>query len=74
MHETAHPLRDLFEQLKPVGDLISWGALLGYFAQALPLMATLLTVVWMAIRIYETDTVRGLLGKKPLAPEDRSGD
>lgn len=64
MHETAHPLRDMFEQLKPVGDIISWGALLGYIAQVLPTMATLLTVVWMAIRIYETPTVQKLIHGK----------
>lgn len=71
MHETAHPLRDLFEQLKPVGDVISWGALLGYIAQVLPTMATTLTVIWMAIRIYETPTVQRLVHRKRRHAEGR---
>lgn len=64
MNETAHSLRELVDQIKPVGDVISIGALLGYVAQLLPMMATLLTVIWMAIRIYETDTVQSWLKRE----------
>ena len=74
MHETAHPLRDLFEQLKPLGDVISWGALLGYIAQVLPTMATALTVIWMVIRIYETPTVQRLVHRKQAGGEGAAND
>lgn len=30
----------------------------------IPHLATLLSVVWLGIRIYETDTVQKILGKK----------
>jgi hypothetical protein len=35
-------------------------ALVGY----LPEISALLTILWMAIRIYETDTVQRLLGRR----------
>jgi len=35
----------------------------------LPSIAALFTMVWTAIRIYETDTVRRLLGRKPNASD-----
>lgn len=47
-----------------VGDGFSVLILLGWFVSALPAIATLLTVVWTLIRIYETDTVQRWLGKK----------
>lgn len=34
------------------------------FASILPAVATVLTVIWMAIRIYETDTVQRWFKKK----------
>jgi hypothetical protein len=30
----------------------------------LPAVAALFTIIWTGIRIYETDTIQGLLGKK----------
>jgi hypothetical protein len=30
----------------------------------LPPMASLFTIIWMALRIYESDTVQKMLGKK----------
>lgn len=47
-----------------VGDTISMSVLAGYFLSALPAVSLMLTIVWMGIRIYETDTVQKLLGKK----------
>lgn len=32
--------------------------------ELLPAVAAILTILWTAIRIYETDTVQRLLGKK----------
>jgi hypothetical protein len=36
---------------------------LGTLFQMLPNIAALLTIIWTAIRIAETDTVRGWFGK-----------
>lgn len=47
-----------------IGDALSLGVLIGYFFAALPAIATLLTVIWTVIRIYETATVQRWLGKK----------
>jgi len=33
-------------------------------ADMLPSIAALFTIIWTSIRIYETDTVQKLLGKK----------
>lgn len=63
MNENAHSLREVVEHLKPVGDVISIGALLGSLVQLLPSIAAVLTIVWTAIRIYETDTVQRWLTK-----------
>lgn len=52
------------ETAMQIGDVLSLGVLLGWFVAALPAVATLLTVIWTAIRIYETDTVQRWLGKK----------
>jgi hypothetical protein len=35
----------------------------GTLLQALPALAALFTIIWTAIRIWETDTVRGLTGR-----------
>lgn len=52
------------EGLKIAGDVFSVTVLVGYFVSALPVLATMLTVIWTGIRIYETDTVQRWLGKK----------
>jgi hypothetical protein len=39
--------------MEKVGDLISASVLLGWMAGALPTIATLLTIIWTSIRIYE---------------------
>lgn len=46
-------------------DLASAGIVLGTLAQMLPHLAALLTILWTMIRIYETDTVQRLIGRKP---------
>lgn len=42
--------------LKPAGDLASVSVVIGTLMQWLPAVAALFTIVWTAIRIYETDT------------------
>ena len=54
----------LSEGAKLTGDIVSVATVLGTLAQWLPAVAALFTVVWTGIRIYETDTVQRLLGKK----------
>jgi hypothetical protein len=46
------------EQYKPVGDVLSIGAVVGTLADALPVFAAVLSIVWTCIRIYETETVQ----------------
>ena len=54
----------LSEGAKVTGDILSVVTVLGTLAQWLPAIAALFTVVWTGIRIYETDTIQGLLGRK----------
>ena len=57
------PFHDLPETAKIAGDVLSIATLLGSLASLLPAVAAVLTIIWTAIRIYETDTVQRLLGK-----------
>ena len=57
-------LNHMSEGAKHVGDAVSVITVVGTLAQILPSIAALFTIVWSAIRIYETDTVQKLLGKK----------
>lgn len=54
---------DIPDGLKHLADLFSIATLLGTLAQMLPHIAAVLTIIWTGIRIYETRTVRGWLGK-----------
>jgi hypothetical protein len=51
---------------KTVMDGLSVVTVVGALAEVLPSIATLLTIIWFAIRIWETDTVRGWFNKVPL--------
>lgn len=63
-------LQEYFEHIdehtKHVLDFTSIGVVLGSLIQILPAVASLFTIVWTGIRIYETKTVQSLLnrGKK----------
>lgn len=48
-----HPVKIAFDQLKPVGETISWGALIGSLIGWLPTVATLLTVLWYGVLFYD---------------------
>lgn len=54
------------EGTKHVLDGVSVITVIGALADVLPAVAALFTIVWTGIRIWETDTVQGWLGKKPL--------
>jgi len=53
------------ESTKTLVDGLSVVTVVGTIGELLPPMAALFTLVWTAIRIYETQTVQGLLGRKP---------
>jgi|TARA_R100001086_G_scaffold158426_1_gene84868 hypothetical protein len=52
------------EDMKQVVDTFSVATMVGTIAGLLPALAALLTVVWTAIRIWETDTVQDLFSKR----------
>ena len=52
------------EPVKHLFDSLSLGAIVATFIGVLPHIATLLSVIWFALRIYESDTVQKALGKK----------
>jgi hypothetical protein len=56
------------ESTKTLVDGLSVVTVVGTIGELLPPMAALFTLVWTAIRIYETKTVQRLLGKEP--PDD----
>ena len=61
------PFDHLGEGIKHVVDGLSLITVLGTLVDMLPSIAALFTIVWTAIRIYETDTVRRLTGRPPNA-------
>ena len=52
------------ETTKQVIDGVSIVTMLGTLGSILPPIAALFTIVWTGIRIWETDTVQGLAGRK----------
>jgi uncharacterized membrane protein YesL len=49
------------EHTKPVIDAMSLGTVVGTLAGWLPAVAALFTIIWTAIRIYETKTVQKII-------------
>lgn len=49
--------------VKATGDALSIATVLATLAQWLPAIAALASIIWSAIRIYETETVQRFLGK-----------
>ena len=58
------PFINMDEATKHIVDFASIATVLGTLADMLPAIAALFTIVWTAIRIYETKTVQRLIGKK----------
>jgi hypothetical protein len=54
----------LSESTKTILDGLSVVTVLGALVDLLPGVAALFTIIWTGIRIYETDTVQKMLGKK----------
>ncbi len=53
------------ESTKTLVDGLSVVTVVGTIGELLPPMAALFTLIWTGIRIYETQTVQRLLGRKP---------
>jgi hypothetical protein len=58
------PFMNMDEASKHIIDFASILTVLGTLADMLPAIAAVFTIVWTAIRIYETKTVQRWLGKK----------
>jgi hypothetical protein len=52
------------EETKEVMDIAAASTGVLALAAWLPPVASLFTIVWLGLRIYESDTVQGLLGRK----------
>jgi hypothetical protein len=52
------------ETVKHAVDAVSVVTVVGTLMEILPAVAAVFTIIWTAIRIYETDTVQSILGKK----------
>jgi len=52
------------ETVKHMLDGVSLLTVIGTLVEFLPAVSALLSIVWLAIRIYETDTVQRLVGRK----------
>jgi hypothetical protein len=52
------------ETAKHVVDALSIMTVVGTLMEMLPSVAAIFTIVWTGIRIWETDTVQSLLGRK----------
>jgi len=52
------------ETTKQVIDGVSVFTMLGTLGSILPPVAALFTIIWTGIRIWETETVQGLTGRK----------
>ena len=57
------------EAAKHVMDVVSVGTGVASLAGIIPSIAALLTIIWTGIRIYETETVQKILGRRALKPE-----
>jgi hypothetical protein len=52
------------EATKAAGDVLSMSVVVGTLADWLPSVAAIISIVWGAIRIYETDTVQRMIGRR----------
>lgn len=52
------------ETLKHMIDGASILTVIGTLVEFLPAVSAVLSIIWVAIRIYETDTVKRLMGRK----------
>lgn len=62
-HKMKDPFNHIDEGIKHAVDALSLATVLGTLVDVLPAIAAVFTIVWTAIRIYETKTVQSWLGK-----------
>lgn len=55
---------EISESAKHLIDALSVVTVVGTLIDMLPSIAAVFTIVWTGIRIWETSTVQGLLGRK----------
>lgn len=56
-------MNDTHETAKNVVDALSIGTVVATLAGILPSIAAIFTIVWTAIRIFETETVQKIIKK-----------
>jgi hypothetical protein len=56
-------LSSIVDKLDNVGDAAAIVVLLGSLSSILPGIASFLTVIWLALRIWESDTIREITGR-----------
>jgi hypothetical protein len=54
----------MVEETKEAVDIAAASTGVLALAAWLPPVASLFTIIWLGLRIYESDTVQGLLGRK----------
>ena len=59
-----------FTLLKHIADAIAGVVAVGTLAQILPHVAALFTIIWLGIRIWESDTARVLTGRQLTGKRD----
>ncbi len=59
-------MSETHETAKNVVDALSIMTVVGTLVEMLPSVAAIFTIVWTAIRIWETETVQNLLGRTKL--------
>ena len=62
-------MSDPHDAAKHVVDALSIGTVVATLTGVLPSIAAIFTIIWTGIRIYETETVQGIIGKKPAAKD-----
>jgi hypothetical protein len=62
-NDRQNPLDHLNETVKHLVDTASIATVVGTLTHMLPSIAALFSIVWSAIRIYETKTVQSLFKK-----------
>lgn len=61
---------EVSETTKHVVDAVSVLTVVGTLVEFLPSVAAVFTIVWTGIRIWETDTLRSLTGRKGTVSEE----
>lgn len=61
---TAEEVTAVVEGTKAAGDLTSIAVVLATLSSWLPPLTAVLSLIWVIIRIYETDTVQNLIYRR----------